>query len=81
MRRIRRFNWTCGSSPPTLILHREAATLTKIKVWDRILTGFNEKFRLIDWARLIEVAMLVAGVRKRKGVNSHGEGKGVYGND
>jgi len=81
MRRIRRFNWTCGSSPPTLLLHREATTLTKTEVWDRILTGFSEKFWLFDWARPTEVAMLGAGVLKREGDKSHGEGEGIYGND
>src|SRR6266550_9222265 len=54
MRRIRRFDWTCGSRPPTLILHREATTLTKTEVWDRILIVFKEKFRPISWTRLIE---------------------------
>jgi len=29
MSRIRRFNWTCYSRPPTLILHRAATILTK----------------------------------------------------
>jgi hypothetical protein len=61
--------------------HPEANTLTKTDAWDRILTIFKEKFRPISWTRLIETAMPVVGVLGRKGVKSHGEGKGVYSND
>ena len=82
MRRIRRFDWTCGLRRPNLILHPEATSLTKTEVWDRILIIFKgEKFRPISWTRLIETAMPVVGVLERKRVKSHGEGKGVYSND
>jgi hypothetical protein len=81
MRRIRRFDWTCGSRPPTLVLHPEATTLTKTEAWDKILIIFEEKLRSISWARLIETAMPAVGALERKGVKSHGEGKGVYSND
>jgi hypothetical protein len=72
MIRIRRFNWTCGSRPPTLILQRQAATLTKTELWDRILTAFVENFRPISGSRRIVVAMPVAGVLEWRGANSHG---------
>src|SRR5580700_7549322 len=81
MSRIRRFNWTCTSRPSTLILHREATILTKTESWDRILTAFKEKFRLIYRARMISAAMPGAGALQTKGVNSDGQGEGIYRND
>lgn len=81
MRRIRRFDWICGSRPRTLILHGEAITLTKTEAWVRILTVFKEKFRPSSWTRLIETATPLAGVLERKGVKPHAESEGVYSND
>src|SRR5467141_228223 len=81
LRRIKPFDWTCGSRPPNLILHREATALTKTEAWDRILTAFKENFRLISWPRLIENATPVAGVLEGKGVKSHAKSEGVYCND
>jgi hypothetical protein len=81
MSRIRRFNWTCTSRPSTLILHREATILTKTEPWDRIPTAFKEKSRLIYRARMISAAMPGAGALQTKGVNSDGQGEGIYRND
>ena len=50
IRRIRSFDWTCGSCAPTLILHREANTPAKTKSRERILIVQTPRYPMpVSW--------------------------------